>query len=136
MNQSFPYRQKHNLWEKKFNSKFWKFFYNLVSPILSLFEYETFVTRHQLERNLYSHKANQFFYLQKKFSKIMTEIESIDICLKNQFVPWRHNGLLGINVDITTLWVIYDWSITILQLIYIFCRIILWLIYNFIMTNI
>jgi len=63
-----------------------------------LFSGITFVPKHQLKKKLYSHKDNQFFYLQKKFQKIMTEIETIGTYLKSKLSPKGTNGPLGVNL--------------------------------------
>jgi len=70
MNQSFPCRQKYNLWEKKI----WEIqiFFAARSPLFWAYLGITFVTRHQLRKKLYSHEAIHFFYLQKEFQKITT----------------------------------------------------------------
>jgi len=72
MNQSFPCRQKYNLWEKKIWKKKLKigFFFIAHFPLFSAYLVITFVPRHQLGKKLYSHEATQFFYLQEKFQKI------------------------------------------------------------------
>jgi len=43
----------------------------------------TFAPKHQLKYKLYSHKANVFFYLHKKFQKIATNIEIVETCPKS-----------------------------------------------------
>jgi len=68
MNQSFPSRQRYNLFSE-----------------------------HQLGKALYSHEANQFFYLQKKFQKIRTKIESVGTCLKSHLSPKGTIVLQGLN---------------------------------------
>jgi len=40
-----------------------------------------------LEKKLYLHEAYQFFYLQKKFQKIITKIQPIGTCPKSHLSP-------------------------------------------------
>jgi len=57
----------------------------------------TFVPGHQLEKKrLCSHKANQFFYLQKKVQKIMTKIETISTYPKSNLPLKGTMVLLGV----------------------------------------
>jgi len=80
INQSFPYRQKYNLWEKKLKDQnYFEFFFvaYLPSVVLNLCRYNFFFSLHQLKKKLYSQEDNQFFYFQKEFQKIMTKIETV-----------------------------------------------------------
>jgi len=53
----------------------------------------TFVLGHQLKRKLYSHKAYQFFPLEKEFKKIMTKIQPASTCPKSHLSPEGTMGL-------------------------------------------
>jgi len=57
----------------------------------------TFVPGHQLRKKLYSREDNQFFYLQKKFQKIMTKIETVGTYPKSKLSPEGKNGPSGVN---------------------------------------
>jgi len=60
--------------KKNWKKKIWKFeiFFVAQSPLFWAYLGITFVLGHQLGKKLYPHEAIQFFYLQKKFRKIMT----------------------------------------------------------------
>jgi len=78
---------KNIIYEKKIqkskNPNF-EFFCCPLSLVLSLAAYLdiTFSPRHWLKTKLYSCEDNQFFYLLKKFQKIMTTNQSIGTCPK------------------------------------------------------
>jgi len=69
---------------KKINikrSQILNFFCCPLSLVLS-FGGMTFVPGHRLEKK-YSNETNQFFYLQKKFQKIMTKTQPLGACPKS-----------------------------------------------------
>jgi len=81
INQSFPYRQKYNLWE--FFCFFWlkfkiKIFFAARFPLFWAYFGITFVPRQQIGKKLYSHEAIHFTYLEKKFQKIRTKQSKLE----------------------------------------------------------
>jgi len=71
------------------------FFCCPISFVLSLLDI-TFVPGYQLGKNLCSHEANQFFYLQEKFQKIMIKIETVGTHSKSNLSVERTMVLLGV----------------------------------------
>jgi len=79
------YVHKNIMFEEK-NSKeqnqILNFFCCPFSPILNLFGHN-FCFWERIEKKLYSHEANHFFYLQRNFQKIMRKIQPIGTCPKS-----------------------------------------------------
>jgi len=87
--QSFPDRQKYNLWTEKIqkkNTSFCKKNCCPVSPVLNLFGHN-FFSWAPIEKKLYSHEAYQFIYFQKKFQEIWTKIQLVGTCPKSHLSP-------------------------------------------------
>jgi len=67
----------------KNNSKFCKFFWYLVSLVLSLFGHNFCSQAPIGKKKLYSYEAIQFFYLKKKTQKLKTKIVTVGTYLKS-----------------------------------------------------
>jgi len=73
-----------------------------LSHVLSSFGHN-FCSRAPIEKkNIYSHEANLFFYLQKNISKNHDKNLARMYLLKIPFVPQIDNGPLGINFKVSS----------------------------------
>jgi len=61
-------------------------FIDALVPCFELFGHN-FCSWSLIEKKLYSYKANQFFYIQKKFQKIMKKIQPVGTCPKSHLSP-------------------------------------------------
>jgi len=55
-----------------------------------------FCSQAPIEKKLYSHEDNQYFYLPKEFQKIMTKIQPVGTCPKSHLFPEWTMVLLGL----------------------------------------
>jgi len=62
------------------------FFCCPASRVLSLFGHN-FFSWPPIGKKLYSYEDDYFFYLQKKFQKIITKIETMDTCANSNLSP-------------------------------------------------
>jgi len=97
MNQSFPHRQKYNIWENKFKSFFQifsNFFCYPLSLVLNLFGHN-FVPGHQLKKKIIFPRSLSVFLSSKKVLKNHNKNSAYRYLPKIPFVPRTDNGPLG-----------------------------------------